>query len=49
MLISRQKEANEWSETALGLTEQFLTTNPEHYTIWNYRRDIFTNLIFAQR
>ncbi|KIM32013.1 hypothetical protein M408DRAFT_64370, partial [Serendipita vermifera MAFF 305830] len=41
------KEANEWSEAALQLTEQFLNTNPEHYTIWNYRRDIFTKLVFV--
>lgn len=47
--IMDMKEANEWSQAAFQLTEQFLSTNPEHYTIWNYRRDIFTNLIFRER
>lgn len=44
-----QKEANEWSQVALQLTEELLSINPEHYTVWNYRRDIFTNLVFAER
>ncbi|KAG8838279.1 Rab geranylgeranyltransferase, partial [Serendipita sp. 411] len=43
------KEANQWTQEALRLTEQFLSSNPEHYTIWNYRRDIFTNFIFKDR
>ncbi|ODQ65936.1 protein prenylyltransferase [Nadsonia fulvescens var. elongata DSM 6958] len=31
---------------ALDLTTQLLTWNPEYYTIWNYRREIFTEGLF---
>ncbi|PVF93826.1 protein prenylyltransferase [Serendipita vermifera] len=43
------RDAKEWTQAALQLTEQLLTTNPEQYTIWNYRRDIFTNKIFLEK
>ena len=43
---AEQKKAKDWSEDALNLTTRLLHMNPEFYTIWNYRRDIFTNGIF---
>jgi len=49
-ILSRKKN-NDWSREAFGLTTQLLSThpavtNPEFYTVWNYRRSILTNGIF---
>ncbi|ODN93464.1 geranylgeranyl transferase type-2 subunit alpha [Cryptococcus wingfieldii CBS 7118] len=38
------KQAGDYSEGALGKTNQLLDLNPEFYTIWNYRRDILLAL-----
>lgn len=44
-VISRKKN-QDWSQDALHLTSQLLQVNPEFYTIWNYRRNIFLNGVF---
>ncbi|THH04699.1 hypothetical protein EW145_g5330 [Phellinidium pouzarii] len=46
--VLTKKKAGDWSHEALNLTTRLLTANPEFYTIWNYRRDIFTNGIFTE-
>lgn len=49
-VLSRKKN-NDWSREAFSLTTQLLSahptvTNPEFYTVWNYRRKILTSGIF---
>ncbi|KXN90513.1 Geranylgeranyl transferase type-2 subunit alpha [Leucoagaricus sp. SymC.cos] len=46
-VLSRKKQKY-WSEDALELTSKLLQVNPEFYTIWNYRRNIFLNGLFPQ-
>ncbi|KAG6836648.1 hypothetical protein H0H93_005478 [Arthromyces matolae] len=46
-VLARKKD-KDWSEYALELTSRLLQINPEFYTIWNYRRNIFLNGIFPQ-
>ncbi|EJD05742.1 rab-protein geranylgeranyltransferase [Fomitiporia mediterranea MF3/22] len=45
--VLAKKKAKDWTLDALNLTTRLLTTNPELYTVWNYRRDIFTNGVFV--
>ncbi|KAL5529297.1 hypothetical protein ACEPAG_5282 [Sanghuangporus baumii] len=45
--VLARKKAKDWSLESLNLTTRLLTLNPELYTVWNYRRDIFTNGIFV--
>ncbi|KIM49288.1 hypothetical protein M413DRAFT_438472 [Hebeloma cylindrosporum] len=45
-VLSRRK-AKDWSQDAFNLTTTLLQFNPEFYTIWNYRRIILANGIFA--
>ncbi|CCM02932.1 uncharacterized protein FIBRA_05047 [Fibroporia radiculosa] len=44
-VLARRKR-KDWSKDALELTTRVLQINPELYTVWNYRRDIFLNGIF---
>jgi len=44
-VISRKKR-KDWSKEALDLTLRVLRINPEHYTVWNYRRNILLNGVF---
>ncbi|RDB20991.1 Geranylgeranyl transferase type-2 subunit alpha [Hypsizygus marmoreus] len=44
-IISRKK-SRDWSREALHLTSRLLQINPEFYTVWNYRRNIFLHGIF---
>ncbi|KAI9458038.1 rab-protein geranylgeranyltransferase [Russula earlei] len=51
-ILSRKKN-KDWSRDAFDLTTQLLSThpsvtNPEFYTVWNYRRHILTNGIFPR-
>ncbi|KAI5124339.1 hypothetical protein M0805_008946 [Coniferiporia weirii] len=47
-IVLARKKNKDWSLEALNLTTRLLTMNPEFYTVWNYRRDIFTNGIFTE-
>ncbi|XP_006458270.1 hypothetical protein AGABI2DRAFT_216711 [Agaricus bisporus var. bisporus H97] len=47
-VLSRKKQ-NDLSEDALRLTDKLLQVNPEFYTVWNYRRNIFLNGLFPHR
>ncbi|KAK0483203.1 rab-protein geranylgeranyltransferase [Armillaria novae-zelandiae] len=47
-ILSRKKN-KDWSKEALDLTTRMLQINPEFYTMWNYRRNILLNGIFANR
>ena len=49
VMVVVQKEAKEWTAGALNLTTQLLATNPEFYTVWNYRRNIFLHGLFPNR
>ncbi|KDQ10157.1 hypothetical protein BOTBODRAFT_498629 [Botryobasidium botryosum FD-172 SS1] len=40
------KAANDWGADALALTTRLLATNPEFYTVWNYRRYILLRGVF---
>jgi len=40
------KEAKDWGADALNLTTRLLAINPEFYTVWNYRRNIFLHGLF---
>ncbi|KDQ60631.1 hypothetical protein JAAARDRAFT_172668 [Jaapia argillacea MUCL 33604] len=44
-LLSRKKK-KDWSKEAFDLATKLLHSNPEFYTIWNYRRNILINGIF---
>ena len=44
-----QKKRKDWSKEALDLTLRVLRINPEHYTVWNYRRNILLNGVFPTR
>lgn len=44
-----QKKNQDWSLDALHLTSRLLQTNPEFYTVWNYRRIILLSGIFPNR
>ncbi|KAI0256477.1 rab-protein geranylgeranyltransferase [Lactifluus subvellereus] len=51
-ILSRKKD-KDWSREAFNLTTQLLSThpditNPEFYTVWNYRRNILINGIFPE-
>lgn len=46
-ILSRKKN-KDWSEDAFNLTTRILQLNPEFYTTWNYRRNIFVNGLFKQ-
>ncbi|KAG5716262.1 Geranylgeranyl transferase type-2 subunit alpha [Termitomyces sp. T112] len=46
--VLSRKKSRDWSEEALQLTSRLLQVNPEFYTIWNYRRNIFLNGIFPR-
>ncbi|SJL04515.1 uncharacterized protein ARMOST_07882 [Armillaria ostoyae] len=47
--ILTRKKNKDWSKEALDLTTRMLQINPEFYTVWNYRRAILLNGIFAGR
>ncbi|KAG8905966.1 Rab geranylgeranyltransferase [Tulasnella sp. 403] len=47
--LQEKKKSKEWSQEAFDLTTQLLRSNPELYTVWNYRRDVMTNGLFLQR
>ncbi len=40
-----QRDRNELSEASLELTGRLLSTNPEHYTAWNSRREVIAALV----
>lgn len=40
-----QIRAKDYSNTTLQVTSQLLNQNPEYYTIWNYRRLIFQDVV----
>ncbi|KAF4614599.1 hypothetical protein D9613_002906 [Agrocybe pediades] len=42
-----KKKSQDWSRESFDLTTRLLQVNPEFYTIWNYRRDIMVNGLFA--
>lgn len=42
--ILAQKKAKVYNEEMLSKCSQILAINSEHYTIWNYRREILLNL-----
>ncbi|RPA85320.1 protein prenylyltransferase [Ascobolus immersus RN42] len=44
--VRDSRNSNAHTKEALSLTEQLLKENPEFYTIWNYRREIYSNGIF---
>ncbi|ODV62615.1 Rab geranylgeranyltransferase BET4 [Ascoidea rubescens DSM 1968] len=44
VLVRRDKR--DYSEDAFRLSTKLLDLNPEYYTIWNYRREIFLNGLF---
>jgi len=44
-MLARKKD-RDWSRDALTLTTRLLHLNPEFYTTWNYRRNIFRLGIF---
>ncbi|KAI0273807.1 rab-protein geranylgeranyltransferase [Gloeopeniophorella convolvens] len=51
--ILTRKKNKDWSRQAFDLTTQLLSTdpsltNPEFYTVWNYRRNILLNGIFPE-
>ncbi|KAJ3574574.1 hypothetical protein NP233_g1680 [Leucocoprinus birnbaumii] len=46
-VLSRKKQGD-WTSEALELTSKLLQVNPEFYTVWNYRRNIFLNGLFPQ-
>lgn len=39
--VNRKRSNEEFDEEALNLTEQLLIANPDFYTMWNYRREMF--------
>jgi geranylgeranyl transferase type-2 subunit alpha len=41
-----QKREGDHSAEAFGRTTELLDQNPEFYTVWNYRREIFINGLF---
>ncbi|KAF8969895.1 hypothetical protein BDZ97DRAFT_1754314 [Flammula alnicola] len=45
--VLSRKKARDWSHDAFDLTTRLLQVNPEFYTIWNYRRNIFINGFFV--
>jgi geranylgeranyl transferase type-2 subunit alpha len=47
--MMKQKKQKDWSESAFDLTTKILEVNPEFYTAWNYRRNIFLNGLFLHR
>ncbi|EDR11331.1 uncharacterized protein LACBIDRAFT_233141, partial [Laccaria bicolor S238N-H82] len=46
VILSRKKN-KDWSEDAFNLTTRILQLNPEFYTTWNYRRNIFAYINFT--
>lgn len=46
--VLARKKTRDWSQDALNLTTRVLHVNPEFYTVWNYRRNIFLLGIFAE-
>ncbi|KAG9014937.1 Rab geranylgeranyltransferase [Tulasnella sp. JGI-2019a] len=47
--VMAKKQSKDWSQDAFALTTQILRSNPELYTIWNYRRDIMANGLFPEK
>jgi len=47
--VLTKKQAKEWSPEAFDLTTQLIRSNPELYTVWNYRRDIMTHGLFPTK
>ncbi|KAG8885882.1 Rab geranylgeranyltransferase [Tulasnella sp. 331] len=47
--VMAKKQGKDWSQEAFALTTQLLRSNPELYTVWNYRRDIMTKGLFPTR
>ncbi|PNS16962.1 hypothetical protein CAC42_4926 [Sphaceloma murrayae] len=50
-LVSQVREryyAKDYSSPALTLTSALLTSNPEYYTIWNYRRQILLSVFTSE-
>ena len=45
--IQRKREAGELDEELLRLTEELLSQNPDHYTVWNTRREVVLQLLAA--
>ena len=39
-----QRKNGEFDEEALEFTNQLLSANPDYYSLWNYRREIFLEL-----
>ncbi|KAK9473925.1 uncharacterized protein V1510DRAFT_413071 [Dipodascopsis tothii] len=44
--VAVARDRLDYSPDALELTRKLLAQNPEHYTAWNYRREILTRGIF---
>ncbi|EIM90234.1 rab-protein geranylgeranyltransferase [Stereum hirsutum FP-91666 SS1] len=44
--VLARKKSQDWSQDAFDLTSRLLSTNPEFYTVWNYRRNILLRGIF---
>ena len=43
--VYTRREAGSLDEELLRLTEEVLGTNPDHYTMWNVRRDVMKQVI----
>jgi geranylgeranyl transferase type-2 subunit alpha len=43
-----RRKARQYDEESLGLTSTLLESNPECYTVWNYRREMLRAL-FADK
>ncbi|CAL1704304.1 unnamed protein product [Somion occarium] len=43
------RKSHDMSNEAFELTTRLLRMNPEFYTVWNYRRDMFIESLFPQR
>jgi len=45
--VLARKKQNDWSQESFNLATKILQVNPEFYTVWNYRRHILINGMFA--
>ena len=44
LLVGSKREDGELDDEALDLTDQLLSANPDFYTLWNFRREVFLEL-----